>query len=70
MNAARPSKLLTEHDVALHYGLSVETIRKWRRLGSGPKFIKIGAGKGPVRYRAADIDEFDKAAIVQPKRSD
>lgn len=44
--------LLNEHDVARITALSVASVRRWRLLGIGPKYIKIGAA---VRYRYEDI---------------
>jgi predicted DNA-binding transcriptional regulator AlpA len=44
--------LLNEHDVARVTGLSVASVRRWRLLRQGPKYIKIGAA---VRYKAEDI---------------
>jgi len=44
--------LLNEHDVARITALSVASVRRWRLLGIGPKYIKIGAA---VRYRAEDL---------------
>ena len=44
--------LLNEHDVARITGLSVASVRRWRLLRQGPKYLKIGAA---VRYRAEDI---------------
>jgi predicted DNA-binding transcriptional regulator AlpA len=47
-----PEKLLNEHDVARITGLSVASVRRWRLLRLGPRYIKIGAA---VRYKAEDI---------------
>lgn len=44
--------LLNEHDVARITGLSIASVRRWRLLRIGPKFIKIGSA---VRYRADDV---------------
>ncbi len=44
--------LLTEHDVARISGLSVATVRRWRLLVQGPRYLKIGAA---VRYRPEDL---------------
>jgi predicted DNA-binding transcriptional regulator AlpA len=44
--------LLNEYDVARITGLSVASVRRWRLLKIGPRFIKIGAA---VRYRSEDI---------------
>ena len=45
-------RLLNEREVAAVLNVSVATIRRWRLLGQGPKFRKIGAS---VRYRSGDI---------------
>jgi predicted DNA-binding transcriptional regulator AlpA len=44
--------LLNEHDVARITGLSVASVRRWRLLRQGPKYLKIGAA---VRYMAPDV---------------
>jgi predicted DNA-binding transcriptional regulator AlpA len=44
-----------EFDVVRITGLSVSTIRRYRLLGCGPKFLKIGAA---VRYRPEDLAAF------------
>lgn len=44
--------LLNEHDVARITGLSVASVRRWRLLRQGPKYLKIGAA---VRYKPDDI---------------
>ena len=48
-------ELLTERDVARVTGLSVASVRRWRLLRQGPKYIKIGAA---VRYTPESIREF------------
>jgi predicted DNA-binding transcriptional regulator AlpA len=40
--------LLNEHDVARITGLSVASIRRWRLLRQGPKYLKIGAARRKV----------------------
>jgi predicted DNA-binding transcriptional regulator AlpA len=45
-------ELLTEHDVARITGLSVASVRRWRLLRQGPKYLKLGSA---VRYRSEDI---------------
>ena len=44
--------LLNEHDVARITGLSVASVRRWRLLGQGPRYLKVGAA---VRYRPEDL---------------
>ncbi|MGI8989558.1 MAG: helix-turn-helix transcriptional regulator [Bryobacteraceae bacterium] len=47
--------LLNEHDVARVTGLSVASVRRWRLLRQGPKYLKIGAA---VRYKPEDISTW------------
>jgi predicted DNA-binding transcriptional regulator AlpA len=47
--------LLNEHDVARITGLSVASVRRWRFLRQGPRYLKIGSA---VRYRAEDISAW------------
>ena len=53
--ATLPKKLLyllDEHGIAEALGVSVATVRRWRLLKRGPKFLKVGAS---VRYSAEDL---------------
>ena len=47
--------LLTEIEVAKQLALTTHTLRKWRWLGKGPNFIKIGSA---VRYDQEEITTF------------
>jgi predicted DNA-binding transcriptional regulator AlpA len=46
------SALLDEHDIARMTRLSVASVRRWRLVKKGPRYIKIGSA---VRYRPADL---------------
>jgi len=50
------TRLLNEHNVAELLGVSVATVRRWRPLNQGPKFIRVGAAS--VRYRPRDVSEY------------
>jgi predicted DNA-binding transcriptional regulator AlpA len=47
--------LLNEHDVARITGLSVASVRRWRLLRLGPRYLKIGAA---VRYKPEEISAW------------
>jgi predicted DNA-binding transcriptional regulator AlpA len=47
--------LLNEYDVARVTGLSVASVRRWRLLKQGPRYLKIGSA---VRYRQQDITSW------------
>ena len=46
---------LTEKDVAKQIKVSLASLRRWRLLQRGPRFIKVGA---LVRYRAEDLEQW------------
>lgn len=53
---AEPVKrLLRETDIAARTDVSLALVRKWRLVGNGPKFIKLGSA---VRYREEDLNEW------------
>jgi hypothetical protein len=47
--------LLTEQDVARQLHVSLASLRRWRLLGRGPQFIKVGV---LVRYRPEDLEKW------------
>ena len=49
------TKLLTESQVADILNLRVATLRRWRWIGVGPKFFKIGAA---VRYHPEQLRDY------------
>lgn len=48
-------KLLNEKEVEKIFGIKRSCLQKWRCLGGGPNYIKIGRS---VRYRPSDIENF------------
>jgi len=53
-----PRELLDEKEAADYLTVAVATMRNWRSLKRGPRFLKIGARC--VRYSRADLDSFMK----------
>lgn len=47
---------LRQADLAQRWGISPRTLERWRWLGGGPPFLKIGAR---VAYRLEDIEAFE-----------
>lgn len=47
-----PLNLLDERDVARITRMSLASVRRWRLLGTGPRFLKLGSS---VRYKAEDV---------------
>lgn len=46
--------LMCTQEVATLLGLKKQTLEKWRSMGQGPKFVKLG--NRAIRYRATDIE--------------
>jgi hypothetical protein len=46
---------LTEKEVATQIRVSLASLRRWRLLQRGPRFIKVGA---LVRYPAEDMQQW------------
>jgi excisionase family DNA binding protein len=51
-------RLLSTEEVAEVLGRPPRTLRQWRYLGEGPKYLKVGA---TVRYRPRDVEAWLKA---------
>ncbi len=54
-NGGQSIRLFNEHEVAAQLALSVATIRRWRLLRQGPKWLKLGSA---VRYRPEDVQAY------------
>lgn len=59
----RVERLLSTEEVAEFLGRPPRTLRQWRYLGEGPRYLKVGA---TVRYRARDVEAWLKAQEQEP----
>ncbi|MDE2029182.1 MAG: helix-turn-helix domain-containing protein [Alphaproteobacteria bacterium] len=50
------------YQLAKRWGLSPDTLDRWRQRGKGPRFLKIG---GHVVYRIADIKDYEEQQLRQ-----
>jgi hypothetical protein len=50
------SSHLNQAELARRWKLSPRTLERWRWLGQGPRFMKLG---GRVAYRLEDIEAFE-----------
>lgn len=57
---ANVAQRLNNSEAAAYLGLKAATLEKWRVVGSGPPFVKIGR---LVRYRKEDLDAFMQVRI-------
>lgn len=56
-----PLRRFTPEDAADMLAVSVKTLEAWRRLGKGPRFVKLGRA---VRYALEDLEDFSRARTV------
>jgi hypothetical protein len=47
---------LTQLDLARRWRVSPRTLERWRWLGQGPAYLKLGAA---VAYRLEDVEAFE-----------
>jgi predicted DNA-binding transcriptional regulator AlpA len=59
--------LLNEHDVARITGLSVASVRRWRLIRKGPRYLKIGSA---VRYKPGDVAAWLESRPAGGERTD
>ena len=53
---------LNQRDLARRWSMSERTLERWRWLGQGPQFLKLG---GRVAYRLEDIEAFEAEQLRQ-----
>jgi predicted DNA-binding transcriptional regulator AlpA len=55
--------LLSEEQLAEIIGKPARTLRQWRYIGVGPKYLKLGA---TVRYRPSDVEAWLDSRVQEP----
>lgn len=56
---------MSETELARRADVSTAALRKWRREGKGPRFLKIGR---LIRYLVRDVDAWLEAHAVDGRR--
>jgi hypothetical protein len=56
----KPTRHLNQVELSRRWSLSPRTLERWRWLGQGPAYLKIG---GRVVYRIADIEAYEAAQV-------
>ncbi len=51
---------LNQIDLARRWRISPRTLERWRWLGEGPRYLKLG---GRVLYRVADIEAYEQSIV-------
>lgn len=57
---------LSNEDLAERYGVSVETVRKWRHRGTGPMAVVFGRR---VRYSLDEIERWEHEQAAKQVRA-
>lgn len=61
-DGADPDELLTPKQTSVLVKLAVGTLKDKRWKGTGPRFIKLSAGRGGrIRYRRGDVHDWIEA---------
>lgn len=55
---------LSQQEAAEYLGFSVPTLERWRRLGVGPKFLKLGGSR--VAYLQEHLAEYVESRVRTP----
>ena len=56
---------LKQKDVARRWGISHRTLERWRVVGGGPRFVKIGAH---ALYRLRDVEAYEADRVRSSTR--
>lgn len=56
--AREPPRHFNQADLARRWRVSPRTLERWRWLGQGPAYLKLG---GSVSYRLEDVLAYEKA---------
>jgi predicted DNA-binding transcriptional regulator AlpA len=64
MSAGTMPAAMNDRELAQRLGISRKTLQKWRSLGMGPPYLKLGA---KVVYRAEDIEAYIQHCLRQHK---
>ena len=51
---------LRQKDLAERWHVSPRTLERWRWLGRGPRFLKVG---GRVVYRLEDVEAYERDQV-------
>jgi predicted DNA-binding transcriptional regulator AlpA len=61
-----PDPLFDTSQAAAYLNSSEPSLERYRALGAGPRWIKMG---GSVRYRRSDLDAYITACTREPRRA-
>ena len=56
---------LSARELATRWGLKPRTLERWRSIGHGPRFLRLG---GKVAYRLEDIEAYEQTHYFSGNR--
>lgn len=56
----KPIRHLNQVDLSRRWSISPRTLERWRWLGQGPRYLKIG---GRVVYRLDDVEAYEAQQV-------
>jgi predicted DNA-binding transcriptional regulator AlpA len=63
-NQEKRSPLLREREAAARLSVTPAALRKWRSIGRGPRFLRLGSRM--IRYHENDLQHFMEQGTVYP----
>ncbi len=51
---------LSQSEVANRFGMCIGTLERWRRQGTGPRFLKLHT---KVLYRLEDVEAYEQECL-------
>ena len=57
-------KYLKAADVAKEYGFAVDTLTMWRKMGKGPRYIKLAGCRDSIRYERTALENWLDSQVV------
>lgn len=66
--ADSPTLVVTSSETARLLGVSAKTLSNWRSQGRGPRYLRLGAAHGGVRYRRSDLEAWIDEQMVGGER--
>ena len=56
--------IVSQEELAVTLGVTKTTLREWRRLKTGPAFVRVGK---LVFYRRQDVEEWLASNVIAPE---
>ena len=63
--AVAGEEIFTEEQGAAFYQVKPQTFAKWRMQGIGPKYFRIGHGRGAIRYFKSELIRHAKENLLR-----